>query len=267
MEKNKSGKDSTGVCEKIFNAVAGFHRKSGRSQITVVTNVADSNQLTLQNADKPAITLVSVPPKETFVQQKSGSPLVDVQIHSGTPRNEGGVFRPSKTENSAAKSATVFVHIEGHDQGKFASGHDQLNKVALSNGSKPPVHSSLGKKSDQERAVSPNIVVVQGRGGQGIYVTPEKAVQNIPKPVPVKTTSKKMEHPESKKAEQGDIYSNYISEVKNRMRTPSDISDHHENVRQATRSATRRDSFNDRVAKYINRARNNFRTTSNVGDT
>lgn len=312
MEKSDAAKDSTGVCEKIYNAVAGnhafraIHRKSGHAQSSIVSNSKDSNQLALhQNPGDAGITRVSVPAKATVAQQKAGRDRVSIEIHLEPPmltkeeeitakpllssqKSGGATISPCKTESSghsvrkgdAAKSTTVFVHIHGHEA------------EVTPKQSKPAFSSFQEGKIKQERAASPNIIVIQGRC-QGSNVSPEaepkKTVTHIPvegveanpKSAVPKTMSKKVDHiihpdksdnGESKNADHQvpaatDRFSDYIAQVKNKMRTLSNSGEQKENARPAARSATRRDSFDDRVANYINRTRKSIRTPSNVGDT
>lgn len=57
-------------------------------------------------------------------------------------------------------------------------------------------------------------------------------------------------------------FSDYIRKVKGKMRTVSNIGA----GKSAGKSATRRDSFNDKVSHYINRAKIKIRTTTMVGN-
>ncbi|KAI3449592.1 hypothetical protein Pfo_006257 [Paulownia fortunei] len=82
-----------------------------------------------------------------------------------------------------------------------------------------------------------------------------------------KTKSLKDDVPMHQKRDEGkkmelsnsnDKFSDYITKVKDKMRTASNVG--------AAKSATRRDSFNDKISNYINRAKIKIRTTTNVGD-
>lgn len=286
----------------VFKAI---HGKSGRSQSPMAA-ITDTNQPGIQTTKTVAKTNVPAPLQKPVAHQKAGFPgEVNIPIELGPSMATQGkekmpiqnsnrvTISPVKIDPSghsttkkdtpkpvSQKPTTVIVHIEGHLddvvlpeaeklKATIASGNGQFNKVAPKKEAKP------------EKASSPNIIVIQGHG-QGINAPQmskqeEEAKPKVHAAAIAKTLSTKNDQPtvqnkgdqEGKKSDHStvnDKFSNYITRVRNKMRTPSNVTEESLNASQYPRLATRQDSFNDKVVNYITRARKNIRTTSNVGD-
>lgn len=270
--------DSTGVCKKIYKAVAAnptiraIHSKSGRSR-SPMGAITDPNQTGVQTTDNTAKTNVTLP-KPVSQTKKPTAVNVHIQDH---------------VDDVASNVELVLPQSEKHKPTN-ASGHGQMNKVASKKEAKPAVSSLMEEKLKQEKAAASNIIEIQGHG-QGINIPPNvepakphhiSVQQEQPKPKfqaasILKTMSTKSHQPnlhdkgdqQGKKPEHSTVnnkFSDYITSIKNKMRTPSNVGGETKNAMPFTRLATRRDSFNNRVVNYINRARKNIRTKSNVGD-
>nr|XP_027113994.1 uncharacterized protein LOC113732435 isoform X2 [Coffea arabica] len=108
----------------------------------------------------------------------------------------------------------------------------------------------MEEKLKQQKTASASIIVIQGLG-QGIIAPP---------PCPSRTSSKEEQKKPRARAAAGDqegkqpehsstasdVFSDYITGVKNKTRTPSNVSEETVNASQFARLATRRDSFNDK---------------------
>lgn len=305
MEKEncQANADSTGVCKKVYSAVAAnpafraIHRKSRRSPSPMAVISTDPNQPGVGRTDNAAKTNVLDPLKKPV---EAGPGGVHIPIEFGpsvVPEEKVKTAKPPPSVQSSGRATISPAKIAppGHSKTKedtsIPVSHGRLSEVASKKEAKPAVSPLMEEKLKQEKTASPSIIAIQGPGQ--VIIAPPTVEPARPSPASLpqeeqrkpkahaaavtKTLSTKIDHPnlhyqgdqEDKKPEHStvsDKFSDYLTRVKNKMRTPSNVSEGTVNTSPFTRLATRRDSFNDKVAGYINRARKGIRTTSNVGD-
>ncbi|KAL3517537.1 hypothetical protein ACH5RR_020126 [Cinchona calisaya] len=241
MEKvnGQANADSTRVCKKLYNAVAAnpafraIHRKSSRSYSPVAA-ITDTNQHGVQTTLTAAKTNVLDPLKKPVAQHKEDC---NVEVHilmelgppSNVPKQKEKMVKPT------AKPTTVIVHIEGHDNDVALAPKGELKlpqpeKLKLNESDQGQLNKFASKK---EKVDSPNIIAIQGHD-QKI---------NAPPKIDQPKVHNRGDQQEGHHSTANTIFSDYITRVKDKFGTSSNLGEETLNTSPFTRLATRRDTF------------------------
>ncbi|CAA2935103.1 polycomb group Pc-like [Olea europaea subsp. europaea] len=256
MAQNQKNKNSKGVCEKIYNAVSGGRKIrliSHQDQGTLSRETAPKSRV--QNTDNPKKD--SPPKKPVFLNQPSPTMIPiesESSIRPSTMKQNENMQTTAKSagkDDDTKRVSEISVQeivisgecrgVKGKMEGKT---HGQVEKVP-SMKDKLPIRASMkGKTKLKEKMAS----IVKTKS------TKDKATQE---------KGDEDEKIESRKT--NDKFSDYINHVKNKMRTVLSVGGGRgggDGGAQVGRTATRRDSFKDKVSSFITRAKMKIRRTT-----
>ncbi|CAI9785648.1 unnamed protein product [Fraxinus pennsylvanica] len=230
MAQNQNNKNSEGVCEKIYNAVSG-----GRKLHLISHHAHAQGSAPRDNPRKPSHRMIPI----EFEPSIRPSPMSQKENIQTTTKNDGkddGTKRVSEISVQETAINEECHHLKGKMEGKTQG---QVEKVPSTRDKLPSRASMEGKTKLKARMAS---------------MAKTKFSDEYKKIEPKKTNDK---------------FSDYIDSVKNKMRTVSTVVGGGSGSGSGGagvgvgRTATRRDSFNNKVSSYIKKTKMKIRTTAN----
>ncbi|KAL2535357.1 Uncharacterized protein Fot_16748 [Forsythia ovata] len=251
MAQNQNNINSEGVCERIYNAVSGGRKIrliSRHFQGSVSSKTSPKSRV--QTSNNPKKT--SLPGNKPVFQNQPCHRMIPIEFEPSirpspmsqkenmqtTAKNAGkddGTKRVSELSVQDIVTNGERHGLKGKMEGKT---HDQLEKVSSAKDKLPSSVSMEGKTKLEGRMAS----MAKTKS------TKKKAIQE--------------KGDEDKKTEFERSFSDYIKHVKDKMATVSNVGSG-AGGGGVGRTATRRDSFNNKVSGYIKSAKMKIRTTTN----